>query len=276
MANVLVVANETLGGRKLMEAVLERAGKGDARFFLVVPQNRPRRGRVIYDEAVRDAAEVRIELARQFMAREGIEIEGEVGDPDPFTAAMDAVSLYSADEIIVSTYPASRSGWLRRDLVERIADASGLAVEHVVTDMRKDGPPFTVTLVVANQTAATEELRTALKEKVAGDEQHVFIVVMPQSDGSGAATAQARSRLRETLSSLRSEDLVCAGMIGDPDPYTAAMNALQAFHVGEVVVSTFPPARSAWLRGALVERLREATPVAVEHVMVGDREEVAS
>lgn len=277
MPNVLVVANETIGGRTLLEKVRERAGAGDARFFLVVPQNRPRHGNVIYDEAVRDAAQVRVDLARQFMASEGIEVQGEVGDADPFTAAMDAIDAFRADEVILSTHPASRSGWLRRDLPERIAQSSGLPVEHVVTDIEREGLPFTVTLVVANQTADTRELHEALKEK-AGDDQHLFIVVMPQSDGTGEAAAQTRRRLQATLAHLREEGLLCAGMIGDPDAYTAAMNALQAFNVSEVVVSTFPSGRSAWLRGDLIERLQEDTGLPVQHVTAGagEREEVSS
>jgi len=276
MANVLVVANETIGGRALLEAVRERAASGDARFFLVVPQNRPRHGAVIYDEAVRDAAQVRVELARQFMAQEGIDVTGDVGDPDPFAATMDAIGQYSADEVILSTHPASRSGWLRRDLVDRIADASGLPVQHIVTDIQKDGQTFNVTLVVANQTAESEQLIARLREKAeASEDPDLFVVVMPQSSGAGEATVEARRHLRHTLASMRSAGLLCSGMIGDPDPYTATMNALQAFHVGDVVVSTFPPARSAWLRGDLLARLRESTPVQVEHVMAGDRAEVA-
>jgi hypothetical protein len=276
MANVLVVANETIGGRALLEAVRERAAAGDARFFLVVPQNRPRHGAVIYDEAVRDAAQVRVELARQVMAQEGIEVMGEVGDPDPFTATMDAIGQYGAGEVILSTHPASRSGWLRRDLVDRVADASGLPVQHVVTDIRKEGLTYRVTLVVANQTAESEQLISRLREKAAeSDDPDLFVVVMPQSSGAGEAAVEARRHLRDTLASMRSAGLLCSGMIGDPDPYTATMNALQAFHVDDVVVSTFPPARSAWLRGDLITRLRESTPIPVEHVMAGDRSEVA-
>ena len=275
MSNVLVVANETIGGRSLLEKVRERAASGDVRFFLVVPQNRPRHGNVIYDEAVRDAAQVRVDLARQFMAAEGIEVQGEVGDADPFTAAMDAISHVRADEVILSTHPASRSGWLRRDLPDRIAQSSGLPVEHVVTDIQREGLPFTVTLVVANQTADTEELHSALKEK-AGDDQHLFIVVMPQADGSGEDAAATRRRLNQTLASLRSEGLLFAGVTAAPDLYTATMNALQAFNVSEVVVSTFPSGRSAWLRGSLIERLQESTPLPVQHVTAGDRAEVSS
>jgi hypothetical protein len=44
---VLVVANRTLGGARLLEAVRERAASGDVRFRLVVPQSNPSAGRVI-------------------------------------------------------------------------------------------------------------------------------------------------------------------------------------------------------------------------------------
>ena len=53
-------------------------------------------------------------------------------------------------------------------------------------------------------------------------------------------------------------------MIGDPDPYTAAMNALQYFHISEVVISTLPSNRSAWVEKGLVEKIereqRQAGP----------------
>jgi hypothetical protein len=37
-------------------------------------------------------------------------------------------------EIIISTLPRTRSGWMRRDLVERLRDRTSLPVEHVVVD----------------------------------------------------------------------------------------------------------------------------------------------
>jgi hypothetical protein len=36
------------------------------------------------------------------------------------------------DEIIVSTFGPERSGWLRRDLVERLRNETGVPVEHVI------------------------------------------------------------------------------------------------------------------------------------------------
>ena len=267
MRTVLVVANETLGGRPLLEAVRARASEGDTRFVLVVPQGRPRRGGIIYDDAVRDAAQVRVDLARQFMGGEGIEVVGDVGDPDPFQATMDAVLEHRPDEIIISTHPVTQSGWLRRDLVERVANESGLPVDHVVSDIAAEGLPFTVTLVVANRTAQGEELLENLKAR-GTDGEHLFIVVVPQEGGQGHHTAAARERLTGVLKRLRSEGLLCAGMIADPDPYRATMNALEAFNVSDVVISTLPEQKSGWMRADLPERIAEDSRLPVEHVVV--------
>ena len=40
------------------------------------------------------------------------------------------------DEIVVSTFPNTSSGWLRRDLIQRLSGASSLPVRHVVTSRR--------------------------------------------------------------------------------------------------------------------------------------------
>jgi hypothetical protein len=266
-----VVANRTLGGEKLLEAVRERAASGDAHFRLVVPKSEPSAGLVIYDEAVRESAQVRVDLALSAVAAEGIDATGEVGDSDPFLATMDAVAERRPDEIIISTHPAIHSGWLRRDLIERIENASGLPVEHVVVDLEQEGLPFKVTLVLANKTSSGEELIERLKEKAANDSAHLFIAVVPQVDGSGAAPREARARLASMLDRLHAAGLLSSGMIGDPDPYTAAISALELFRVDDVVISTLPDERSGWLRSNLIERVRNATSAEVERVVVEPR-----
>jgi hypothetical protein len=265
MANVLVLANETIGGKALLDAIKRRHQQGDARFFIVVPRTRPKYGNVIYTEAVRDSAQVRVDLALAFARQEGIDATGEVGDEDPFSAAMDAVAEHRIDEIIVSTHPSTSSGWLRRDLPERIGQATGLPVEHVTVDIANEGLPFDVTLVVANQTVAGGELVDCLKQ-LAGEGPRRFIVVVPQNSGDGHAVAAARERLQALLSSLQEDDIVAAGMIGDPDPFTATMNAVGYFFISEIVISTLPEYRSKWLEGGLVDRIKRATGKPVEHV----------
>ena len=265
MANILVLASETIGGAALIEAVKERHAQGDARFFAVVPQTRPRHGNVIYADAVRDAAQVRVDLVTSFMQAEGIEGQGTVGDPDPYTAAIDAIEEHGIDEVIVSTRPAASSGWLRRDLPERIEQATGKPVHHVVVDIDREGLPFDVTLVAANQTVAGRELVEHLK-RLAEEGPRRFIVVVPQDSGDGHAVREARERLDQLVGSLTSEGIVAAGFIGDPDPYTAIMNALQVFYISEIVVSTLPENRSRWLEKGLIDRIRRVTGRPVEHV----------
>jgi hypothetical protein len=272
----LVVANETLGGRALIEAVRSRVAEGDHRFVLCVPQNRPRAGLVVYDDAVHDAAQARVDLALGFVHAEGIAAIGEVGDPDPYTATIDAVREYNPSEIIISTYPETRSGWLRRDLIERVENASGLPVEHVVADPDSEGLPFHVTLAVANRTASGDELFDALKAKAQAEEdkerRELFLVVVPQEGGAGSAARRARTRLKLVLDRLHGAGLFAAGMIGDPDPYTATMNAIQYFRVDDIVISTFAETKSGWLRADLIERVANASHKPVEHVVHHDVE----
>ncbi len=271
MNTVLVVANETLGGRSLMEAIRARLAQGDTRLVLCVPQTRPKSGLVIYADAVHDAAQARLNLALGFVRAEGIEAIGEVGDSDPYTATMDAAREHHPNEIIISTYPESRSGWLRRDLIERVQDASGAPVEHVVADIDTEGLDFDLTLAVANRTATGDELLAALKAKAheeAGKRRgRLFIVVVPLEGRDGSASKRARKRLARVLGRLHGAGLVAAGMIGDPDPYTAIMNALQYFRVDHIVISTFAQTKSGWLRGDLIERVRSASGKPVEHVV---------
>src|SRR3954449_17249 len=273
MRTILVVANETLGGGKLLEEVKRRAGgDADARVVVCVPRNKPKHGNIIYDDFVFDAAKVRIDLARRFLRDQGVTAVGDIGDPDPYTATMDAVAEHSPDEIIVSTYPATVSGWLRRDLIERIEEASGLPVTHVVQDIETEGVPFEVTVVVAARTASGDELLEHLKaKKASGGREPMFIVVVPQEGGEGQHAARARARMAQLVDRLLAEGMLAAGMIGDPDPYTATMNVLQFFRVDDIVISTLPATRSGWLRADLIERVRKASHMPVEHIEATDR-----
>jgi hypothetical protein len=274
MTRVLVVANRTVAGQKLLDAVRERH-KGGAEFHLVVPLARPQHGNVIYDEAARDAARVRIDLVTAYLRQEGVEITGEVGDEDPFTATFDALAQFRADEILISTLPQTRSGWLRRDLVDRIRDESDLPVEHVVTDLASEGLAVGVTLIVANRTAGGDELMDLVRRD-AEDRERIFIAIVPQEQRDGHAPSVARERLAMFVDRLRENGVTAAGMIGDPDPYDAVCNALDLFTVDHVIISTLPGAKSGWLRADLVERVRNATNAKVDHVEVQVATEAAA
>lgn len=266
MAHILVVANETLGAQSIVEAIRARAD-GDTHVTVVAPQTQPKAGLVVYADAVRDAALARVDSTVRALEELGIDAHGEVMDPDPFSATMDAVGEFRPDEIIISTHPETRSGWLRRDLIERVRDASGLPVEHVVVDLDAEREKVVHTLVVANKTAGGDTLFNLLKAK-AEESPHRFTVMVPQEGGRGKHTEQARERLAGMLEKMQLEGIPATGSIGDPDPFTAVMNGLQLYRVDEIVISTHPETRSGWLRGQLIERVRRSTACPVEHVVV--------
>ena len=275
--HILVVANQTIGGAKLLDLVRERAQEPDTSFTLVVPMTRPRSGYVIYDDAVRDAAQVRLDLALSYLHGEDIVAGGDIGDEDPFTATLDAIHEYQPDEVIISTLPLASSGWLRRDLVERIQDSTDVPVTHVISDIDAEGLPFQVTLVVANVTAGRGKLRARMEEIAAEADDMLFIVVVPlEAHRDGRAAAVARARLGNTLDKMRREGLLVAGMIGDPDPYTATMNAVQFYKVSRIVISTLPATKSGWLRSDLIARVSKATNIEVEHIVAEAPAEVSS
>src|ERR687894_442899 len=113
MKRILVVANETVAGKPLIDAVRGRAGGEEVDVHVICPQNQPKHGYVIYDSMVREAAENRLRMTLALLHEAGIEARGEVMDPDPYTAIMDALGEQDYDEIVISTHPETRSGWLR-------------------------------------------------------------------------------------------------------------------------------------------------------------------
>jgi len=267
MKRILVVANETVAGQPLIEAVRRRAeGDDDVHVHVICPQNQPRHGYVIYDEHVRDAAENRLRMTLALLREAGVEADGAVVDPDPYSAVMDALGEEDYDEIVVSTHPETRSGWLRQGLVDRLARATRRPVEHVVVDLDAERDDVKRTLVVANQTVGGRELLEHLKKKAA-EEPRRFIVIAPQAGGNGDSASDAHARLAHTLSEMQAAGLEAIGQVVHPDPYTAIQNALQFYAPDDIVISTFPETRSGWMRSDLIGRVESSTGKRVDHVV---------
>jgi hypothetical protein len=265
-SSILVVANETLTGDELVEAVRRRAAQGPIRVLVVAPVTQPREGYVVYRDSRRAAAGRRLEQTLQALRAAGIAAHGGVYDDDPLSAVRDVIDAEEVDELIVSTHPETKSGWLRKDLLDEIRRVAGTRpVEHVVASS-----PSTRTanvLVVANETLLGEPLLDRVRARAA-EGNASFLIVAPQSDPTRAERPEAERRLRAALSALRSEGIDAHGQVAHPDPYTAAMNAVHDERFDEIIVSTYPGERSGWLRRDLVGRLRSHAGVPVEHVVV--------
>jgi phosphopantetheine adenylyltransferase len=266
--SVLVVANETLVGDELVDSLRSRAERGPVRVAVVAPVNPPREGYVVYRDSRRASASRRLDRVLAWLRLAGIPAHGAVYDDDPLTAVKDVLASEDVDEIVVCTHPETKSGWLRKNLVEEIRKVAGdRPVEHIVSDV--SGRTGANVLVVANETVLGEPLLDRIRAR-AEEGLASFLIICPQSDPSRGEHPEAERRLRAALSILRSEGLDVHGQIAHPDPFVAAMEAVEDERIDEIIVSTFPGVRSGWLRRDLVGRLRSQTDVPVQHVVVED------
>jgi uncharacterized membrane protein len=137
---ILVVANQTAAGRELLEEMRNRCRGADCEVLLVSPAlvgSRSQRWASDIDEG--------LDLARERMARSvtalrgvGVDVRAEVGDPDPNMAIEDALRMFPADEIVISTLPPGESKWLEHDVVERTRREVDLPMTHVIVDLEAE------------------------------------------------------------------------------------------------------------------------------------------
>ena len=278
MKHVLVIANETVAGQSLIAALERRSAEGPLLVTVVCPVNQPREGYVVYEDTRRASAGRRLDRTLAALRAVGIKASGYVVEADPVAAVRDALAQLDPrpDEIVVSTHPRQKSGWLRRDVVERIRRAAGgLPVEHVVVDLEKEAGAEANVLVVANETVVGDALLDKIRARAAQGPTS-FLIISPQSDPTASEHPEAERRLRRVLTVLRGEGLDVHGQVAHPDPFTAAMQAVQDERIDQIIISTFPgEKRSSWLRGDVVNRLRKQTGLPVDHVEVEPEPEAA-
>ena len=266
--HLLVVANETVTGRRLIEAIERRKGSTDLSVTVLAPVSQPQHGYVVYEDTRRAAAGRRHDRTLTMLRDAGISAHGLVVESDPVTAVRDAVAQLEppVDEIVVATHPQQKSGWLRKNVVDRIREAAGgIPVEHVVVDIAEETGAKNV-LVLANETVVGDELLNRIRERAARGNAS-FLIISPQSDPTQAEHPEAERRLKRALAELRGDGIDAHGQVAHPDPFTAAMDAIREERVDEIIVSTYAPSRSPWLRKNLVQRLHNETGLPVEHIV---------
>ncbi|MGI9112087.1 MAG: hypothetical protein ACR2GT_07820 [Gaiellaceae bacterium] len=133
---ILVVANETVGGRELLDVLRSKAEGVREQVLVVTPAlNSPVRTWASDEDGARAAAQGRLEASLARLAGVGIVARGEVGDGDPLQAIEDALRTFGADEIVISTHPEGRSHWLERNVVAQARDRFDVPITHVVVDL---------------------------------------------------------------------------------------------------------------------------------------------
>jgi GABA permease len=138
---VLVVANQTVAGRALLEEIRRRSEGRRSEVYVVVPalvSSRLEHLAHDVDSAIAEA-EQRLGRSLEAMAGAGINATGQVGDHhDPNVAIEDALREFAADEVVISTHPPERSKWLERGVVERAEREVPLPVTHVIVDLEAE------------------------------------------------------------------------------------------------------------------------------------------
>ena len=167
----LVVANQTLGGEELWDAIRERMAGGDSHFHLLVPatpagQLDPgftaaaveggqgeavgpegldrRTARQLLEDELDEAdprdlgedlgrrlARQRMRLQLDRMRELGASVSGEIGVADPVDAVRVVLHRWEFDEVILSTLPGRRSRWLAADLPTKIRRGFKLSVTQI-------------------------------------------------------------------------------------------------------------------------------------------------
>jgi hypothetical protein len=112
-------------------------------------------------------------------------------------------------------------------------------------------------LVVANVTAASDELCRELSER-AKLEPAAFTLVVPATHASGGRTA-AEETLAHALERLREAGIDADGTVGHSDPMVAVNDAWDPRRYDEIIISTLPMGSSRWLHAGLPERIFKLT-----------------
>jgi GABA permease len=130
--HLLVVANETLEGAGLVEAVEELiAADGEVLVVCPVLVGRSRYWTSDLSAGIARARE-RLHGSLETLHARGIACDGIVGDGHPLLAIEDALRAFPSDHILIVTHPPARSVWLERKLITRARARFALPISHVV------------------------------------------------------------------------------------------------------------------------------------------------
>src|SRR5204862_1627766 len=102
LKHILVVANQTVAGERLIAAVRSRAAADPVRVTVICPQNDPSDSWVVDEAAVAAATRSRLEATLAALRSPGIEAVGHVVDRDPYSAVLDVLASDPPDAMIVS------------------------------------------------------------------------------------------------------------------------------------------------------------------------------
>lgn len=143
---VLVLANQTVESKELLDELRRIGDEKDATYYVVVPASPIETGVAATHspldvwEATKQAAQQRLDHTLTALRAENLEANGELGDYRPLRALASAVDTFHPDQIVISTLPPEESVWERFDVVDRARTDHQIPVTHVVVRAHAEEP----------------------------------------------------------------------------------------------------------------------------------------
>lgn len=139
---MLVVANRTAATADLLAEVERRTAGAPTTFTLLIPETR--RGKN-GDWTLGQALAALRKAAAGESGHRATRVDGRVTGLDPLASVKQALATGAYDEILISTLPARRSLWLRRDLPDEVRKLGVPVTVFTPPEEAKPGlddPPF--------------------------------------------------------------------------------------------------------------------------------------
>jgi len=143
---VLAVVTDPLDGDEEIGEIRSSLGDDGAELRLVVPAVEASAFRHAMGDVDEPGKQARATLERSLRALRGagIEVSGEVGDPEPIRAAQDALLVAPADEVLIFEHAKSQERWFEDGLFERAREEIEPPLRMVLIEDRADRAPHVV------------------------------------------------------------------------------------------------------------------------------------
>lgn len=180
---VIAIVTDELHGAEPVEQLRARADGGGLEVTVVVPavEASPFRHTLGDVDEPKQQAERRLEATMRLLRRGGVEVSGEVGDPDPVQAAQDALLKGPADEILIFEHPEGQMEWYEKGLYERAQESLEPPLRLVVLERGDERHPDHVVEV---EEAGPGLVNPIAEKEVAGG---AYVPGMTRSDLAGIA-----------------------------------------------------------------------------------------
>lgn len=178
---VIAILTDNLHGSEPVEQILANADRDGVDLRVVVPAteaNALRHTLGDIDEPKHEAEE-RLERALRTLRESGVEVSGEVGDPDPVQAAQDALLKGPADEVLIFEHCEEQSKWYEEGLLEKAQEGIEPPLRVVIVETGDNDHPDHVVKV---EETGTGTVNPVADKEIGGG---AYVPGMTRSDFAG-------------------------------------------------------------------------------------------